>query len=90
MNIAIGLMLFSIGLPMIMQLHLKQFEINQDRTIDVIQIIGNPKDPTNPTEEGFRLEPASPIPKSPKGPSSPSDPISNPTPNPKQTLDLPK
>lgn len=90
MNIAIGLMLFSIGLPMIMQLHLKQFEINQDRTVDVIHIIGNPKDPTNPTEDGFRLEPASPVPKSPKGPSSPSDPISTPTPNPKLPLDLPK
>lgn len=57
MNIAIGLMLFSIGLPMISRLHLKQFEINNDRTLDVIYIIGNPKDPTNPTVDGFRLEP---------------------------------
>jgi flagellar biosynthesis protein FliR len=58
MNIAIGLMLFSIGLPMISGLLLKQFEINQDRTMDVIYIIGDPADPTMPTAEGFRLEPA--------------------------------
>ena len=57
MNIAIGLMLFSIGLPMIKGLLLKQFEINQDRTMDIIYIIGDPSDPTNPTVDGFRLEP---------------------------------
>jgi len=57
MNIAVGLMLFSIGLPMIQGLLLKQFEINQDRTMDVIYIIGDPDDPTLPTAEGFKLEP---------------------------------
>lgn len=57
MNIAIGLMLFSIGLPMIKGLLLKQFIINQDRTMDIIYIIGDPSDPTNPTVDGFRLEP---------------------------------
>ena len=57
MNIAIGLMLFSIGLPMIQGLLLKQFEINRDRTLDVIYIIGDPDDPTLPNADGFRLEP---------------------------------
>jgi flagellar biosynthetic protein FliR len=60
MNIAIGLMLFSIGLPMIQGLLLRQFEINQDRTMDIIYIIGDPDDPTQPTAEGFKLEPDPP------------------------------
>lgn len=57
MNIAIGLMLFSIGLPMIQNLLRHQIRINQARTDDVIMIIGNPDDPTLPNAEGFRLEP---------------------------------
>lgn len=60
MNIAIGLMLFSIGLPMIQRLLLHRFEINNDRTLDVIYIMGDPDDPTLPTAEGFRLEPPPP------------------------------
>lgn len=56
MNIAIGLMLFSIGLPMIQKLLLRQFEINQTRTMEVIITIGDRDDPTNPTEHGFRME----------------------------------
>lgn len=72
MNIAIGLMLFSIGLPMIQRLHLIQFEINRDQTYDIIYIIGNPKDPTNPTAEGFRLEPPPPLQGPPKAPDGSS------------------
>ena len=55
MNIAIGLMLFSIGLPVIQSLLLEQFEINQAQIEDVIFIIGDPDDPTNPTADGFKL-----------------------------------
>ena len=58
MNIAIGLMLFSTGLPMIQRLLLHQFEINHERTLDIIYIIGDPDDPTRPTENGFVLEPS--------------------------------
>jgi flagellar biosynthesis protein FliR len=61
LNIAIGLMLFSIGLPMIRDLHLKQFEISHDRTWDVVLIIGDPDDPTNPTAEGFVLDEPPPL-----------------------------
>lgn len=60
MNIAIGLMLFSVGLPMIQRLLLRQFEINDARTHDVVDIIGNRKDPTLPTIDGFKLEPGPP------------------------------
>lgn len=55
MNIAVGMMLFSVGLPVIQGLLLEQFEVTQDRTEDVIMIIGDPDDPTNPTAEGFVL-----------------------------------
>lgn len=54
MNIAVGMMLFSIGLPMIQTLLLRQFEINQDRVNDAIDIIGDFKDPTLPNMEGFK------------------------------------
>lgn len=69
MNIAIGLMLFSIGLPMIQGLLLKQFEINHDRTWDAILIIADKDDPTLPTTEGFVLdEPPPLIPKATPNP----------------------
>ncbi len=39
LNIAIGMMLFSIGLPMIENLLLLQFEINQDQIMDVVDML---------------------------------------------------
>lgn len=61
LNIAIGLMLFSIGLPVIQGLLLEQFEINHDRTWDAILIMGDKNDPTLPTEHGFMLDESPPI-----------------------------
>ncbi|MFA5508715.1 MAG: flagellar biosynthetic protein FliR [Vulcanimicrobiota bacterium] len=61
LNIAIGLMLFSIGLPVIQGLLLEQFEINHDRTWDAILIMGDRNDPTLPTENGFVLDDSPPI-----------------------------
>lgn len=63
MNIAVGMILFSIGLPMIQTLLLRQFEINQDRVNDAIDIIGDYKDPTLPNAGGFKPDfgPTDPI-----------------------------
>ena len=52
MNIAIGLMLFSIGLPMIRQLLLRQFVITQDRTMNVIDVMANPEAAPSPFKGG--------------------------------------
>lgn len=61
LNIAIGLMLFSIGLPVIQGLLLKQFEINHEQTWDAILIISDRDDPTLPTEQGFVLDEPPPV-----------------------------
>ena len=61
LNIAIGLMLFSIGLPVIQGLLLKQFEINHEQTWDAIMIISDRDDPTLPTEQGFVLDEPPPV-----------------------------
>lgn len=57
MNIAVGMMLFSIGLPMIRSLLLQQFEINRDQTNDVVDIMADRDDPTIPTINGFKIDP---------------------------------
>lgn len=59
LNIAIGLMLFSIGLPVIEGLLLRQFEVNQALVEDAIYIVGDRADPTMPTAEGFVVTPGS-------------------------------
>ncbi len=45
LNIAIGMMLFSIGLPMIESLLMVRFEVNQDQILDVVDMLGAPPSP---------------------------------------------